>query len=135
MNDYMTIGKVAGLINVNPRTLRFYEQIELFYPSGRSATGYRLYSPQDVEKLRFIIRAKEFGLTLEEIKSVLSLTDDRLCRAVKRQVAELLSRKISEIDIRIRELESLKEEFSNFRIILENNESRPKTSLPCNCLE
>lgn len=136
MDNYLTIGKAAGLFNLNPRTLRFYEQIGLLRPSCRSESGYRLYSVQDIEKLKFIIRAKEFGLTLEEIQSVLSLTEEGLCRSVKRRVGELLARKIGEIDSRIRELQVLQEEFTEFKSLLEEKSECPtKTGPSCSCLE
>lgn len=131
----MTIGKAARLINVNPRTLRFYEQIGLVEPSSRSESGYRLYSPQDIEKLKFIIRAKKIGLTLDEIKSILSLTGEGLCLSVKQRVGELLTLKINEVDNQIRELMELKEEFTNFKNYLGKKNIRDKNSSACSCLD
>lgn len=135
MSNYLTIGKASKLLSVNPRTLRFYEQIGLVRPTSRSENGYRLYSPQDVERLMFVSRAKKLGLTLNEIGSVLSLTEEGLCYSVKTQVGELLSRKISEIDNNIREMEQLKKEFAEFRIYLQEKE--PPLTIPakCSCLD
>jgi DNA-binding transcriptional MerR regulator len=136
MDNYFTIGKAARQININPRTLRFYEQVGLICPSNRSQTGYRLYSPSDIEKLKFIIRAKDFGLTLEEIKSILSLTEEGLCLSVKQHVGELLTLKITEIEGRIKDLQSLKEDFTKLRSSLENKENHHSTPhASCSCLE
>lgn len=135
MSNYLTIGKVSESLKVNPRTLRFYDQIGLVQPACRSENGYRLYSPQDVERLMFIIRAKKLGLTLDEIRSVLSLTEEGLCYSVKNQVGELLSRKISEIDNNIREMEQLKKQFAEFRTYLEKKENTQAITSTCNCLE
>ena len=135
MNDYLTIGKVSELVNVNPRTLRYYDNIGLLSPSYRSESGYRLYSPQDIEKYNFICRAKELGLNLDEIKSILSLTEKGMCLSVKRRVGELLDLKMGEIDNRIKELKLLKEEFLKFRSILGKNEIHPKLNSMCSCLE
>lgn len=135
MNEYLTVGKAAESMNVNPRTLRFYDKIGLLCPSYRSQSGYRLYSPQDIERFHFISRAKELGLTLEEIRSVLSLTEEGLCLSVKHRVGELLDRKIGEVEIRIKELQLLKEEFTNFRSVLGKKESRPLKSSSYSCLE
>jgi MerR family transcriptional regulator, Zn(II)-responsive regulator of zntA len=135
LSNYLTIGKASKLLKVNPRTLRFYEQIGLVRPSSRSENGYRLYSPHDVEKIMFVRRAKKFGLTLDEIGSVLSLTEEGLCYSVKNQVSELLSSKISEIDNNIREMEQLRIEFTEFRIYLQEKETPLTITTKCSCLE
>lgn len=135
MSNYLTIGKASKLLKINPRTLRFYEQIGLVRPTSRSESGYRLYSPQDVERFMFVRRAKKLGLTLDEIGSVLSLTEEGLCYSVKNQVSELLSRKISEIDNNIREMEQLKKEFTEFRIYLQEKETTQTITTKCSCLE
>ena len=134
MSNYLTIGKASKLLNVNPRTLRFYEKIGLIRPTSRSENGYRLYSHQDVESLMFVSRAKKFGLTLNEIGSVLSLKEEGLCYSVKNQVSELLSRKISEIDNNIREMEQLRKEFTEFRVYLQEKESPLTIPAECSCL-
>lgn len=79
----------------------------------------------------FVSRAKRLGLTLNEIGSVLSLKEEGLCYSVKTQVDGLLSRKISEIDDNIREMEQLKNEFAEFRIYLQKKE--PPLTIPVNC--
>lgn len=131
----MTIGKTARLINVNPRTLRFYEQIGLVFPSSRSEGGYRLYSQQDIERLEFIIRAKKIGLTLDEIKSILSLTGEGLCLSVRQRVGELLTLKISVIDNQMRELVKLKEELANFKNYLDKKRAHTNNRSACSCLD
>jgi DNA-binding transcriptional MerR regulator len=136
MKNYLTIGQTAGLLNLNPRTLRFYEQIGLLFPANRSAAGYRLYSPEDVARLKFIIRAKEMGLTLKEISSILSLTEKGLCRSVKRQIKELLVNKVKEIDHRIEELRALKDEFNRLQDTVDRELGEPtgEPGSPCSCL-
>lgn len=135
MSNYLTIGKASKLLKVNPRTLRFYEHIGLVRPNSRSESGYRLYSPQDLERFLFVSRAKKLGLTLDEIGSILSLTEDGLCYSVKNQVSELLSRKINEIDKNIREMEQLKKEFSEFRTYLQEKAPPLTITTKCSCLE
>lgn len=135
MDNYLTIGKTAGLVNVNPRTLRFYDQLGLLHPSCRSESGYRLYAPRDIERLKFIIRAKEIGLALEEVKTILSLTEEGLCRSAKHRVGDLLAQKMDEIDNRIKELRELKEELLRAAVVLDcGSESPPESGSPCDCL-
>lgn len=133
--DYLTIGGVAGSLHLNPRTLRFYDRIGLLSPSVRSEGGYRLYLPQDIERLRFIIRAKTLGLSLEEIRSVLSLADEGLCSSARQRVGEMLARKIQEIDDRVREMQQLREEFARFRKHVDEDDLPVRPYPDCSCLD
>lgn len=60
-------------------TIRYYEKIGLLPDPPRSASGYRIYDETDVRRLRFILRARELGFGLEEIRGLLHLVD---CRRV-----------------------------------------------------
>lgn len=88
----LRIGQVATRLGLNPKTIRYYEQIGLLPPPQRSPTGYRLYSEEDGERLAFIRRAKQVGFSLEEIREILSLsgTGEAPCE----HVIQLLDRKI-----------------------------------------
>ncbi|WP_123043834.1 MerR family transcriptional regulator [Cohnella candidum] len=66
------VGELAKLAGLTIRTLRYYDQIGLFSPSGHSVAGYRLYGESDLSRLQQILSLKELGLSLEEIKSVLA---------------------------------------------------------------
>ncbi|AIQ70161.1 MerR family transcriptional regulator [Paenibacillus graminis] len=72
MKIYWKVGDIANLTGLTVRTLRFYDQIGLFSPSGQTESGHRLYNELDLARLHQILSLKELGLSLEEIKSVLS---------------------------------------------------------------
>ncbi|MFD0715687.1 MerR family transcriptional regulator [Paenibacillus sp. GCM10027626] len=72
MKGYLKTGDLAKLTGLTVRTLRFYDQIGLFSPSGQTESGHRLYSESDLSRLHQILSLKELGFSLEEIKSVLS---------------------------------------------------------------
>lgn len=71
MPQYWKVGDLAKLTGLTVRTLRFYDQIRLFSPSGHSDSGHRLYNEADIKRLHQILSLKDLGLSLEEIKSVL----------------------------------------------------------------
>ena len=71
----MKIGELARGAGTTTKTIRFYELQGLLPDPLRSASGYRAYGPDDVERLEFIGRAKRLGLSLEEIGGVLQLND------------------------------------------------------------
>ena len=67
------IGKIARQVGLNPRTIRYYESLGLLPPALRSESRYRLYTPQTVELLRLIKKAKTLGFTLTEIREIIAL--------------------------------------------------------------
>ncbi|KRF09926.1 MerR family transcriptional regulator [Paenibacillus sp. Soil787] len=71
MQQNWKVGDLAKLTGLTVRTLRFYDQIGLFSPSGYSKTGHRLYNEADIRRLQQILSLKELGLSLEEIQTVL----------------------------------------------------------------
>ena len=71
-----TRASVAELTGINPETLRYYEREGLLEPPRRSSSGYRLYGEEDLNRLRFVARAKELGFSLQDIREFLELTGD-----------------------------------------------------------
>jgi DNA-binding transcriptional MerR regulator len=67
-----TVGEVAALAGVTVRTLHHYDWIGLLSPSGRSAAGYRLYAPQDLDRLHQVLLYRELGFSLEDVAALLS---------------------------------------------------------------
>lgn len=72
MSD-ITIGRLAKQTGLRADTIRYYEQLGLIKPDGRSAAGYRLYGTESIRLLKFIRRAKGLGFKLGEVKTLLTL--------------------------------------------------------------
>ena len=102
------IGELAQASGASTKTIRYYEQIELLPPAQRAENGYRLYSAEDVERLRFIRRARSLGFTLNDLKEVLALRDRG--EAPCPYVLQLLVKQATEIEERLRELLALQED-------------------------
>ena len=73
MSAELTIGKVARQARVTVQTIRYYERRGLLSPSGHRDSGYRLYTQEAVQKIRFIKNAQGLGFTLKEISGLLRL--------------------------------------------------------------
>jgi MerR family mercuric resistance operon transcriptional regulator len=88
-------------------TIRFYERQGLIAKPGRTSSGYRMYPPDAMRRLRFIRHAKELGFSLREIKELLSLrvTAGKSCGDVRQRARQ----KITEIDHRIAALARMKQ--------------------------
>ncbi len=103
----LKIGELAGRLGLNVRTLRYYEGRGLLKPSGRSASGYRLYSKSDEQLLRFILRAKQIGFSLGEVEEMIRRSRRG---APCGYVRNALNEHLSALDQKIDELQTLRAE-------------------------
>jgi MerR family copper efflux transcriptional regulator len=100
-----TIGRLAREAAINLETVRYYEHEGLLPKAPRSASGYRLFSPDSIRRLRFIKRAQELGFSLKEIRELLALRlSPRTTSAEIRKRAEV---KIADIEGKIKSLVSM----------------------------
>ena len=72
-----TIGALSKYSGVNIETIRYYEKIKIMPSPPRSQGGYRLYNESHRRRLSFIRRSRELGFSLEEIRGLLTLVDDK----------------------------------------------------------
>ena len=88
MNDKtekLTIGRVASQAGVGIDTVRFYERRGLLPEPERTASGYRIYTVETIDRLNFIRRAKDLGFSLEEISTLLDLQESGGSKAEVRE--------------------------------------------------
>jgi MerR family copper efflux transcriptional regulator len=103
----LTTAKLAREGAVNVETIRYYERHGLLPKPPRTASGYRVFSAEAVQRLRFIRRAQDLGFTLKEVKELLAIrVRPRAGSAEVRQKAEA---KIADIDSRIQNLEAIRD--------------------------
>lgn len=69
------IGEVAEAVGLSLRTIRHYEEMGLAPPSGRSAGGFRLYTDDDIERLRLVKHMKPLEFSLDEMRQLLDARD------------------------------------------------------------
>lgn len=68
-------GELAKRSGCNIETIRYYEKIGLLAEPDRTDSGHRLYAPEDQARLGFILRGRELGFSIDELRSLLSLVD------------------------------------------------------------
>ncbi|MCR9219809.1 MAG: Cu(I)-responsive transcriptional regulator [Alphaproteobacteria bacterium] len=102
----MNIGEAAKLSGVPAKTIRYYDEIDLIKPSGRTAGGYRDYDERAVESLRFVRHARGLGFSVEDCRALLSLYRDR--NRASADVKSLTAKHLARIESKIAELESMK---------------------------
>ena len=72
----MNIGSASRATGVSAKMIRYYEEIGLMSPAGRTAAGYRTYGPEDVHPRRFIRTARDLGFSVEQMKALRALWRD-----------------------------------------------------------
>ncbi len=95
----MNIGELATAAGVTAKLIRHYEGLGIIPKAARTRSGYRIYTEEDVECLRFVRHARSFNFSTKEIKKLVNLwrTKDRACKDVRAVVKSHLD----EIEIRI----------------------------------
>ena len=106
----MNIGKVAKLSNLTIKAVRYYDNVGLVKPIQNISTGYRDYTEEEVAKLKFIGKARKFDFSINECKELLSLYEDK--NRTSKEVKKITLEKISQIDIKLKDLNDLRKELS-----------------------
>ena len=100
----LSIGQLAQRAGVRVDTVRYYERDGLLAPAVRLDSGYRRYGDAELKRLLFIRRAKVLGFSLEDIRTLLSLSSERNVARVKRTAEE----KLADVEQRIAELRRIR---------------------------
>jgi Cu(I)-responsive transcriptional regulator len=112
MPESLSIGALAWATDTNVETIRYYERIDLLPPPARTRGNYRAYAPAHLARLSFIRRARALGFSLDQVRQLLALADDRerSCQEVDRIARahrDEVDRKIADLTALRRELDSL----------------------------
>lgn len=107
----LTIGRLAKRAGVGIDTVRFYERAGLLPLPARTASGYRSYAAPDVNRLRFIRRAKALGFSLEEISELLTLSAGKGSRA---DVKAIANRRLRDLEQKIKELTVVRDTLAHY---------------------
>ena len=110
------IGELASILDMSPRTIRYYEEVGLLNSIKRIEGAKRVYTDRDLRRLRFIKRLKLLGLTLVEMKELEDIYRiHKTNKKVLPKLLELLDRRMREIDERVNNLKKLKAEIMSYR--------------------
>lgn len=104
----MNIGQAAAASGVSTKMVRYYESIGLIVQANRSDAGYRQYSEREVQTLRFIRRSRDLGFSIERIKTLLGLWQEKSRKSA--DVKQLAEQYITELDRDIEKLQSIRDQ-------------------------
>lgn len=106
MGNQLLIKEVADQLDLNPKTIRFYEDIGLIPKAVRNGSNYRVYSENDVKRLNFVKKARALGLSIDNIKNIISIKEEGHypCHSV----ISLLEKESADLEEKINEMKKFK---------------------------
>ncbi len=103
---HMNIGEAAQASGVSAKMIRHYESVGLVPAAARTEAGYRQYTDKGVSTLRFIRQSRDLGFSIEQIRELLGLWQNR--KRPSRQVRALAQAHIVELEAKLQELQAMK---------------------------
>ena len=100
------IGELSRRSGVNIETIRYYERVKVLPPTPRSANGRRVYGAAETRTLAFIRRSRELGFTLDQIRTLLTLSADNGEGACA-EASSLATRHLVEVRAKIADLRAM----------------------------
>lgn len=101
----MNIGEASKASNVSAKMIRYYEQIGLIPETERTASGYRTYGLKDVDRLRFVRRARDLGFSMVAIGDLLNLWHDQARQSA--DVKRVAQQHLTELNSRIQNMQEM----------------------------
>jgi len=112
-DDRFSFKEMCAAFDVTPRTLRYYEYIELLQPDREGRSRY--YGPRERARMKLILRGRKFGFQLEDIRQWLMIYEHEGTEAQMRAWIELADGQLKELDEQRRQLDEARDELRGLR--------------------
>src|SRR5690242_9016972 len=110
MADHLSIGDLGKATGTKVETIRYYENVGLLPKPARTAGNYRSYTAAHLTRLGFIRRARDLGFSVDEVRALLQLSDDR-DRGCD-EVDAIAKAHLADVERKIADLEALRVELN-----------------------
>jgi Cu(I)-responsive transcriptional regulator len=104
----LTIGEMGKATSTKIETIRYYEKIGLLPKPARTSSNYRDYGPAELGRLSFIRRSRDLGFSLDQVRALLGLSDDKSCDCAG--IDRIANQHLVEVDRKIADLQALRRE-------------------------
>lgn len=102
----MLVNEVAKIMNIGPETVRFYTRIKLLHPEKNRLNGYREFGEKDLNRLKFILAARQLGFSVDDIHQILADSDKM--KSPCPEVRRLLAKRLEETEQRFQQMKQLR---------------------------
>lgn len=106
----LTVSRLAAAVGVGGDTVRYYEREGLLPAAPRTSSGYRIFTPETVERMHFIRGAQRLGLSLSDVRDLLAVRDTGVCPCEPAE--QHLTRRLAEVDEQLAALSRLREQMA-----------------------
>jgi len=115
--EHMQISDLAEKLNITTRTIRLYEKMGLVDPPKRTEGKVRYYEKGDIKRFKFVLKVKELGLSLEEMKELADLFDkeQKIPEKIMPRLTDLLDTHLNSIKQKVATLQSLERDITAYR--------------------
>ena len=115
--EHMQISDLAEKLGITTRTIRLYEKMGLVEPPKRTDGKVRYYEKKDIKRFKFVLKVKELGLSLEEMKELADLFDkeQKIPEKIMPRLIELLGTHLNSIRQKVATLQSLEKDITAYR--------------------
>lgn len=115
-DEYLQISDLAEKLGITTRTIRLYEQMGLVEPPKRTEGGIRVYEKADVTRFKFVLKLKDLGLSLNEMKELADIyTREQMPEKIMPRLLELLDAHLNSIKKKVARLQSLEKDIAEYR--------------------
>lgn len=131
------IQDAADASGLSADTIRYYERVDVLPAVPRGASGYREYSEQHLETLRFARRLRELGCSLAEMSTLIRIYHDGSCREMREALIDATDGLVTRVQARLRELKRAEQQLASLAAGLrgiEPDDHRLLTLNPCDCV-
>ncbi|MDD2310350.1 MAG: MerR family transcriptional regulator [Desulfuromonadaceae bacterium] len=115
--NHMQISDLAETLGITTRTIRLYEKMGLVESPKRTEGKVRYYEKEDIKRFKFVLKVKELGLSLEEMKELADLFDkeQKIPEKIMPRLIELLGTHLNSIKQKVATLQSLERDITAYR--------------------
>lgn len=115
--EHMQISDLAEKLGITTRTIRLYEKMGLVEPPKRTDGKVRYYEKKDIKRFKFVLKVKELGLSLDEMKELADLFDkeQKIPEKIMPRLIELLGTHLNSIKLKVATLQSLEKDIAAYR--------------------
>jgi DNA-binding transcriptional MerR regulator len=134
MNNTYSIGQIGKIVGLPPKTIRYYEEMNLITSTKRESNGYRVYTDESKEELTVLKYARDLGLPIDTMKKLINGCVNNKCEHSKEEVEQEVNDYIMLLEEKIKQMSVLRDKLKKLRNTIQVQDLCNDTLYCCNIL-